>query len=166
MAARRPAEAVEVGRKLAAAAPRDPRGPYLMALGLGAQGKRAEARQQLEASLTLAPQAFEPLAQLVALTLAERQPAQALERVKKQIALVPTSAPHHALLGETTGRRRHQGGRGRFQQAITLDPISRPLMISSGSIPLPAVRRPPQCQREAGATRRRGASDAGRRHLL
>ncbi|HEX5529442.1 MAG TPA: tetratricopeptide repeat protein, partial [Methylomirabilota bacterium] len=123
LAARRPGEAVEVGRKLATAAPRDARGPYLMGLGLGAQGKRAEARQQLEASLTLAPQALEPLAQLVSLTLAERQPAQAVERVKKQIPLAPNSAPHQLLLGETYAAAGDaKAAEAAFQQAIALDP--------------------------------------------
>jgi tetratricopeptide (TPR) repeat protein len=73
--------------------------------------------------LTLAPQAFEPLAQLAALTLAERQPAQAIERVKKQIALVPTSAPHQALLGETYAAAGDaKAAEAAFQQAIALDP--------------------------------------------
>jgi len=59
----------------------------------------------------------------VALTFAERQPAQAIERVKKQIALVPTSAPHQALLGETyaaTGDGK--AAEAAFLQAIALDP--------------------------------------------
>lgn len=123
LAAKRPADAIEVGRKLAGAAPRDPRGPYLIGLGLGAQGKRPAARQQLEASLNLAPQALEPLAQLVSLTFADRQPAQAIERVKKQVALVPKSAPHRMLLGETYAAAGDlKAAEAAFQQAIELDP--------------------------------------------
>ncbi len=125
LAERKPAQTVEVGRKLAAVAPQDPRGPYLIGLGLGAQGKRPEARQQLEASLSLAPGALEPLAQLVSLSVAERQPAVAIERIKKQIARIPQppSAPLQTLLGEThIAAGDTKAAEAAFLQAIVLDP--------------------------------------------
>jgi Flp pilus assembly protein TadD len=87
------------------------------------QGKLPEARQQLEASLTLSPGAIEPLEKLVSLALKERQPGLALERVKKQVALAPKSAPHQVLLGETyLATRDAKSAEAAFQQAITLDP--------------------------------------------
>jgi Flp pilus assembly protein TadD len=73
--------------------------------------------------LSLAPQALEPLAHLVSLTLAERRPTQAIDRIKKQIALVPKSAAHQMLLGETYAATGDvKSAEAAFLEAIALDP--------------------------------------------
>jgi len=115
--------ATAVGRKLATLAPTDPRGPYLVGTGLLAQGKRAEARRELESSLTLGSGFLEPLALLVRLDLAERHPEGALDRVKRQIALVPTSGVHHALLGDVyAAQSQTKLAEDAYLEAIALDP--------------------------------------------
>ena len=95
-----PARALAVARELTILAPKDSRGFYLTGLALVAQGKRAEARRQLEAALELSPALLEPLTQLVVLDLAENQPQAALDRVTRQAALAPMSGAHQALLGQ------------------------------------------------------------------
>jgi len=99
LAKKDPAKAIEAYHKVASLASGDPRGPYLVGIGLLAQGKRAEATKQFEAALALAPDYLDPLAQLVAIAVAEKKLDAALERVKKQIARVPKSARFHDLLG-------------------------------------------------------------------
>ena len=97
---REPVKATEVYRKIVALAPKDPRGPHLVGLGLLAQGKRAEAQREFEASLALAPAYVDPLAQLVSVAFVEKKPNLALERVQRQITLVPSSGELQFLLGE------------------------------------------------------------------
>src|SRR5205807_3483033 len=80
--------------------PKDPRGPHLVGQGLLAQGRRAEAQRQFETSLAIAPAYVEPLAQLVSVALAEKKADVALERVQRQITLVPNSGELQFLLGE------------------------------------------------------------------
>ena len=97
LAKREPARATEIYRQFAALAPQDPRGNYLVGVGLLAQGKRAEARKEFEAALTLAPGFVDPLSRLIALSFAEKQPDAALERARQQAALLPKSAMHRFL---------------------------------------------------------------------
>ncbi len=94
-----PAKATEAYRNVLQLAPKDPRGHYLVALGLRAQGKSGEAKSELEAALTLSPGYVEAAAQLVQIALGDKRPDQALDRVKKQVALVPSSAGLQDLLG-------------------------------------------------------------------
>jgi tetratricopeptide (TPR) repeat protein len=96
-----PARALEIYRKLAAIAPKDPRGPYFVGIGLLATGKRDEARKSFQDALTLAPVYVEPLVQLVQLDLTEKKPEAAVSRIQRQIAAVPTSGPLQHLLGVT-----------------------------------------------------------------
>ena len=83
LAKREPARATEVYRRLAALAPKDPRGNYLLGVGLLAQGKRAEARKELEAALAW------PYLQLGSLHAASGQYDLALTRVGKAIEVNP-----------------------------------------------------------------------------
>ena len=99
LANREPVKATEAFRRLVTLAPRDPRGHYLVGKGLRAEGKSAEAKNEFEAALGLAPAYVEPLAELAAITLAEKQPDAALSRVTKQIALAPKSGGLQYLLG-------------------------------------------------------------------
>ncbi|OGK80638.1 MAG: hypothetical protein A2X52_05885 [Candidatus Rokubacteria bacterium GWC2_70_16] len=120
---REPAKATEAYRRLVALAPRDPRGAYLVGLGLLAQGKRAEARKELEAALALAPGFVEPLAQLVSLSFAESQPETALARAQKQIARVPDSGVHQYLLGRVhLARRDPRAAEGGLLKAVEMEP--------------------------------------------
>jgi tetratricopeptide (TPR) repeat protein len=72
-----------------------------LGLTFRATGKFLEAQKQFEAALALSPGYVESLAQLVAIAMATRQGPQAVERIKQQIELVPSSGAHHHLLGNT-----------------------------------------------------------------
>jgi tetratricopeptide (TPR) repeat protein len=113
---REPAKAAEAFRKLAAVAPRDPRGPFFIGLALVAEGKRADAAWEFEASLALAPDFAEPAAQLASLILADKQPDKALARIKRQIARAPTSGGLYQVLGSVYEAR---GEKERAEQAYT-----------------------------------------------
>jgi tetratricopeptide (TPR) repeat protein len=100
LTARDPVRAVATARALIKAFPREPRGPYLLGVALLGQGNRAEARNQFARALSLSPGFVEPLSQLVSLDLAARQSDVAVARVRKQVGIVPESAPHQMLLGQ------------------------------------------------------------------
>ncbi|MBI2524678.1 MAG: tetratricopeptide repeat protein [Candidatus Rokubacteria bacterium] len=117
------ARGVEAYRKIPALAPQDPRGPHLLALALRAQGKAAEARRSFEAALALRPGCVEPLGQIAAMALADRQPDAALARVRQQLVLEPRSAPMHALLGRVhLARREMDRAEPAFLDALQLEP--------------------------------------------
>ncbi|OGK78461.1 MAG: hypothetical protein A2X52_15105 [Candidatus Rokubacteria bacterium GWC2_70_16] len=123
LARREPARATEVYRRLVTLAPKDPRAVYLLGVGLLAQGKRAEARKEFEAALALAPGFVDPLTQLVGLSFAEKQPDQALERARRQAALLPKSGTHQFLVGEAhRARRESKLAEAAYLRAIELEP--------------------------------------------
>jgi tetratricopeptide (TPR) repeat protein len=113
---REPGRATEAFRKFVAVAPRDPRGPYLIGLVLVSEGKQAEAAREFEASLALAPDFAEPAAQLASLALAGKRPDAALDRIKRQIALAPTTGGLYQVLGFVYEAR---GEKGRAEEAYT-----------------------------------------------
>jgi tetratricopeptide (TPR) repeat protein len=118
-----PVKATETFRKIVALAPKDPRGPYLVGMGLRAQGKSAQAKQEFEAAIALAPGYVEPLTQLVDMALLEKQPDAALNRVTKQIGLAPNSGGLQQLLGMLyLARRETRLAEGAFLKAIELEP--------------------------------------------
>src|SRR5262249_12326254 len=100
-----------------------PRGPYLVGMGLRAQGKSTQAKQEFEAAIALAPGYVEPLIQLVDMALLEKQPDAALNRVTKQIGLAPNSGRLQQLLGMLyLARRETRLAEGAFLKAIELEP--------------------------------------------
>ena len=132
---RDPARAIEVARKLATVAPKDARGPYLIGLGRLAQGKRAEARREFEAALTLSPGYVDPLVQLVSLDFADKRSAAAVTRIQSQIASIPPSAPHQNLLGEAyRNRGETKPAEAAFLKAIELSPTWAEPYIRLGSL--------------------------------
>jgi len=123
LAARDPVRAATTARALTKAAPREPRGPYLLGVALLAQGNRAEARDQFARALSLSPGFVEPLSQLVSLDLAARQSDVALVRVTKQVGLVPESAAHQMLLSQVhVARNESRAAEAAFLKAAELDP--------------------------------------------
>lgn len=123
LAARDPIRAATSARALTEAAPRAPRGPYLLGVALLAQGKRTEAREQFAHALALSPEFLEPLSQLVSLDLAARQLDVALERVTKQMTIVPGSAAHQMLLSQVHVARNEPGAaENALLKAAELDP--------------------------------------------
>jgi len=120
---RKPAQAAELARKLIALAPQDARGPDILGLSLAMQGKRTEAVAEFEKSLALAPGYLDPLNHLVGISVADKQVGPSIERVKRQIVLVPRSGPHHALLGELQILNRDaKAAEEAFLKATELDP--------------------------------------------
>ncbi|MGH7385522.1 MAG: tetratricopeptide repeat protein, partial [Candidatus Rokuibacteriota bacterium] len=123
LATRDPIRAAASARALTEAAPRAPRGPYLLGVALLAQGKRTEAREQFAHALALSPGFLEPLSQLVSLDLAAREFDAALERVTKQMTIVPGSAAHHMLLSQVHVARNEPGAAEiALLKAAELDP--------------------------------------------
>lgn len=132
---RDPAKALAVARKFAQVAPKDPRAPYLSGTALMVEGKRAAARREFEVSLALAPGFLEPLSQLTTIDLAERQGLAALDRVKKQIAFVPKSGAHFALLGYVQlALGDPKSAENAYKQAIALSPRMLEPYLSLGNI--------------------------------
>ena len=71
----------------------------------------------------LAPGFVDPLTQLVRLSFAEKRRDQALERVRKQGALLPKSATHQFLVGEAhLAGRESKLAEAAYLKAIELDP--------------------------------------------
>jgi tetratricopeptide (TPR) repeat protein len=122
-AKREPARATEIYRKMVARFPKDPRGPYLVGVALQAEGKQDETKKQFEAALALSPGVVDATAQLVAIAFSQKQPGVALERVKRQIALAPTSAGLYDLLGKVhLARQELDLAENAFAKALELDP--------------------------------------------
>jgi tetratricopeptide (TPR) repeat protein len=122
LAKRDPVKATETFRRIEVLAPKNPRGPYLVGLGLRAQNKPDEARRAFAAALALAPGFAEALAQLVAMDLAAGQPDVALERVRAQAAQAPNAPGLYQVLGRLHEARREVGpAETAFRKAIELD---------------------------------------------
>ncbi len=122
LAKRDPVKATETYRKIVTLAPKDPIGPYFVGIGLRAQGKLVEAKKEFEASLALAPGYVDPVTQLVAIALAQEQSDLALQRVKKQIAIVQNSAGMYHLLGDVHRARKETGpAEAAYLKALDLD---------------------------------------------
>jgi putative PEP-CTERM system TPR-repeat lipoprotein len=118
-----PAKATETFRKFAELNPRDATGPYLIGIGLRAEGKVAEARKQFEAALALAPGALEPTVQLVNLKLADKDQAGAIELAKQQIAATKTPGPLYELLANVyVLQGKTDDAEKAFLKAIELEP--------------------------------------------
>src|SRR5262249_6497341 len=117
------AKAAEVFRKLVALAPKDPRGPNLLGMALLAQGRRAEARNEFEASLARMPTYTQALSHLLTLDLADKKPDAALARLQKQIASVPQSGQLQYLLGQIHEARGEVSlAEASYLKAIELEP--------------------------------------------
>jgi len=93
-------KAVEASQKVVELLPNDARGRYLLGASLLAQGQTTAAKRQLEAALSLSPEYVEPLVQLASLDFREGRRDDGIERVKKQIAVVPQSGAHQYVLGQ------------------------------------------------------------------
>jgi tetratricopeptide (TPR) repeat protein len=106
----------------------------ILALSRG-RAKDAEARKEFETSLALAPGLVEPLSQLVAMAFAAKGQDTAIERVRRQIALVPQSAALHHLLGVVhVTRKEPDRAEAAFLKALDLDPSSYHTYVALGRI--------------------------------
>lgn len=116
-------KATETYRQFARLAPDNPQGPYLVGLGLRAQGKLQEARASFTQAMAKTPTFVEPVAQLVALDLQEKRSEDALARVKKQIDLSPQSLGLYMLLGRVHLARGEGGpAEAAYLKAVELNP--------------------------------------------
>ena len=115
--------------------PANPRGPYLMGLALRAQGKNAEAKQQFEKALAMAPGFSEPLEQLASMSFVEKNPQAAITRIERQALLEPKSPGLQYLLGrayQASGDRKQ--AEKAYLKAIELNPQAVPAYVSLGQI--------------------------------
>ena len=116
-------------------APSNPRGAFLVGVSLRAQGKSAEAKQQFEKALVMAPGFVEPLDQLAAMSLAEKNPQAALARVERQAMLEPKSAAIQYLLGRVCQASGDSKGAERaFRKSVELNPSAVPAYVGLGQI--------------------------------
>jgi tetratricopeptide (TPR) repeat protein len=116
-------KATETYRQFAQLAPDNPQGPYLIGLGLRAQGKTNEARNSFIQAVSRKPEFIEPLTQLVSLDLSEKRSEDALARVKKQLELSPQSLGLHMLLGRVhLARGEGNAAEAAYLKAVELNP--------------------------------------------
>jgi Flp pilus assembly protein TadD len=84
---------------------------------------RAVARRQFETALDQSPGFLDPLAQIIALSLTDKQSDVALAAARKQASLVPKSAPHQMLVaGVHVARREPDLAEAAYLKAIELEP--------------------------------------------
>jgi tetratricopeptide (TPR) repeat protein len=115
--------AVQAFRKVVELAPRDPRGPYLLGLGLSAQGNEAEAVRQFEAALVLDSTFADPLIRLVEMDRAALRLDQALSRLQRHIGRAGDSARLENLLGVVhSASGDTAAAETAFRKAIALEP--------------------------------------------
>ena len=118
-----PVRATEAFRARAALLPEDAHGEYLVGLGLRGQGKRTEARKRFEQALRLDPGFAEALAQLASMSLEDKQPGAAIERIRRQTMAAPKSAPLQYLLGRACQASRDlAGAQAAYLKALELQP--------------------------------------------
>jgi Flp pilus assembly protein TadD len=121
--------------KAAELTPASPRGPFLLGLALRAQGRPAEARQQFEKALAMAPPFVEPLEQLAGMSFGEKDQAAAIARVERQALLEPGSAEIQFLLGRVSQlagdtTRAEQA----YRKAVELNPNATGPYVALGQI--------------------------------
>lgn len=117
------AKAVEASRKLIEMDAADARGPFMLGFALREQGKKDEARKYFEDAAKLSPGRSEPIAELVALDLAEKKTDAALERVQQELTRSQDSAGLHFLLGRVyLARKEMQQAEAEFLKSAELDP--------------------------------------------
>ena len=104
-----PEKALPYYRQIARIAPGDPRGKYLVGMGLQAQGDTKGAAAQFEAAIAQLPTYLDPLTQIVTADLVQKRSGDALARVQQQIKVVGDSAALHELLALIHIARNEQG---------------------------------------------------------
>jgi putative PEP-CTERM system TPR-repeat lipoprotein len=115
--------------------PANPRAPYLTGLALRTQGKSAEAKQQFEKALAMAPGFMEPLEQLATMGFAERNPQAAIARIERQAMLEPKSAALQYLLGrayQANGDTKH--AEKAYMKSVELNPNAAQAYVSLGQL--------------------------------
>jgi tetratricopeptide (TPR) repeat protein len=121
--AQRVGEANEVFRDAVKAAPERPEPHYWLGLSLSAQGKRAEARQELESALRMSPGLGEAMSELIRLDLLDNHSDSALARVNAQLALAPQSAALYSVLGTVhIARNERDAAVAALEKSVALDP--------------------------------------------
>jgi len=115
--------------------PANPAGPYLTGLALRADGRNAEAKQQFERALAMAPGFTSPLAQLASMSFGAKNPDEALSRLERQAMLAPTSADVQYLLGRAylaAGDR--NAAEKAYLKAVELNPNAVAAYVSLGQL--------------------------------
>jgi tetratricopeptide (TPR) repeat protein len=118
-----PGPAIQAFREIVELAPRDPRGPYLLGLGLAAQGKEAEAGRQFEAALALDSTFADPLIRLVEMDRVAGHLDEALSRIQEYLRHAGDSPRLENLLGVVHAARGNaEAAETAFRKAIELEP--------------------------------------------
>jgi tetratricopeptide (TPR) repeat protein len=116
------AKSKQVYEAIAKALPKEALGPYRLGLVARAEKNDAKALAYFEEALALKPSAIEPIAQIAVMKIAQGKPAEARERVARQVAAAPPSALHQNLLGELWMAAKDMGqAEAAFKKAIELE---------------------------------------------
>jgi Tfp pilus assembly protein PilF len=110
-------------REILKVSPKSAQGPYWVGVGLAAEGRFDEAKEQLEAALQRSPGYAEALAQLAQIDFSQDGPGEAVDRVKKQLKIVPDRWQLWNILG-LVYEQGHQDddARDAYATAIRLSP--------------------------------------------
>lgn len=129
--AKRDAQAEQLIRKAAEVAPNDAASQMALGMLLLTQGRYGEAEAQLQLTAALAPKTVQPLLALAEIYMGPlRQPAKAMDALKKVVALEPTHAGAHLSLGSVyLMQKDYSNGLAELNKAHSLAPQNpMPLM--------------------------------------
>jgi len=117
-----PSQASRAFREISRVAPKSAEGPYWIGVGLTAEGRYDDAKAQLEEALKRSPDYAEALAQLAQVDFSQQHPGEAIDRVKKQLQIVPNRWQLWNILG-LVSEQAHQdeSAREAYLTAIRLD---------------------------------------------
>jgi Flp pilus assembly protein TadD len=161
-----PDGALEICRKIAADFPQLPEGPWLIGLALERRQQRAEARAAYARALAIAPGHLPTLEQLVALDLAEQQPAAAADRVAARLAADPPSAGLHLLAARIClARDDPAGAEAALQRALAIQPDLAAAYFLLARLQL-AARQPTEALASLQAIVARNPLDVAARMLI
>jgi Flp pilus assembly protein TadD len=118
----KPYQAAQAYGQLVRLVPANSSAYFLWGSALYADNRKDEARKALEFAVTLSPNAYEPVAKLVEISLAEKRVDSAISLVQKHLETARGSAPLHNLLGTLYEEKgQHDRSEAEFLQAIQLD---------------------------------------------
>ncbi len=115
-------QALEVADRMKTAAPKDPAGFYFAGLVYQNQKKLPESIDQFESALVVAPDAVQPLSQLVKSHVAMGKPALAEKRLREVIEQNGKNFVAYNLLGELAlSAKRYPDAQHAFEKALSLN---------------------------------------------
>lgn len=117
-----PSRATTAFREIPKVSPSSAQGPYWIGIGLSAEGRYDDAKAQFEEALKRSPDYPEALAQLAQVDFSQKRPGEAVDRVKKQLQIVPNDWQLWNILGLVSEQaRQDDNARDAYLTAIRLN---------------------------------------------